>query len=159
MLLRVYVILLKLKWTLGAGKSTLIKMLVSVKEHKFSMHEDSIFESPVVGSMKHDKSPTSGDVHLYADPETAYTRLPMLYADCEGLQGGETEPAPNKLRQKNKNKPNQGRQRLFKGQPRELVYAKSNSDARNREWAVKRVYPRLLYTFSDVIVFVLRNTR
>lgn len=48
--------------------------------------------------MKHDKSPTSGDVHLYADPKTAYTRLPMLYADCEGLQGGEIEPAANKLR-------------------------------------------------------------
>lgn len=145
----------------GAGKSTLIKMLVSLKEHKLQMHADLPFESPVVGSMKHDKSPTSGDVHLYADPETAYTRLPMLYADCEGLQGGETEPAANKLRQKNKNNHNnvQGRQRFFKSQPRELVYAKSNSEARNREWAVKKVYPRLLYTFSDVIVFVLRNTR
>ncbi|KAL8762431.1 MAG: hypothetical protein Q9184_001559 [Pyrenodesmia sp. 2 TL-2023] len=143
----------------GAGKSTLIKMLVSLKEHKLPMHADSPFESPVVGSMKHDKSPTSGDVHLYADPETAYTRLPMLYADCEGLQGGETEPAANKLRQKNKKNLNQGRQRFFKSQPRELIYAKSNSEARNREWAVKRVYPRLLYTFSDVIVFVLRNSR
>ena len=83
----------------------------------------------------------------------------MLYADCEGLQGGVMEPAANKLRQKNKNVQSQGRQGFFKTQPRELVYAKSNSDARNREWAVKRVYPRLLYTFSDVIVFVLRNTR
>lgn len=134
-------------------------MLVSIKEHKLPTHSDSTFESPVVGSMKHDKSPTSGDVHLYADPETAYTRLPMLYADCEGLQGGETEPAANKLRQKTKNIHSQGRQRFFKSQPRELVYAKSNKDARNREWAVKRVYPRLLYTFSDVIIFVLRNTR
>ena len=134
-------------------------MLVSLKEHDLSMHINSPFESPVVGSIKHDKSPTSGDVHLYADPKTAYTRLPMLYADCEGLQGGEMEPAANKLRQKNKNNHGQGRQRFFKSQPRELVYAKSNSDARNREWAVKRVYPRLLYTFSDVIVFVLRNTR
>lgn len=133
-------------------------MLVSLKEHKFSMHADSPFESPVVGSMKHDKSPTSGDVHLYADPETAYTRLPMLYADCEGLQGGEMEPAANKLRRGIKSYPGQGKN-FFKGQPRPLVYAKSNSDARNREWAVKKVYPRLLYTFSDVIVFVLRNTR
>ncbi|KAL8843022.1 MAG: hypothetical protein Q9176_002325 [Flavoplaca citrina] len=143
----------------GAGKSTLIKMLVSLKEHKLPNHADMPFESPVVGSMKHDKSPTSGDVHLYADPETAFTRLPMLYADCEGLRGGEIEPAANKLRQKNRGNHNQGGKRFFGGQPRELVYAKSNSEARNREWAVKRVYPRLLYTFSDVIVFVLRNTR
>lgn len=134
-------------------------MLVSLKEHKLPVYADSPFESPVVGSMKHDKSPTSGDVHLYADPETAYTRLPMLFADCEGLQGGETEPAANKLRQKSKNTPTQGRSRLFKGQQREVVIAKSNSEAKNREWFVKRVYPRLLYTFSDVIVFVLRNTR
>ena len=103
-------------------------MLVSLKEHKLPVYADSPFESPVVGSMKHDKSPTSGDVHLYADPETAYTRLPMLFADCEGLQGGETEPAANKLRQKSKNTNVQGRPRLFKGQPREVVIAKSNSE-------------------------------
>ena len=136
----------------------MIKMLVSLKERNLPSHVELPFESPVVGSIKHDKSPTSGDVHLYADPETAYTKLPMLFADCEGLQGGETEPAANKLKQKN-NSHVHGKQRFFKGQPRELVYAKSNSEARNREWAVKRVYPRLLYTFSDVIVFVLRNTR
>ena len=145
---------------LGAGKSTIIKMLVSLKEHKLSFRPYSPFDSPVVGSMKHDKSPTSGDVHLYADPETAYTRLPMLYADCEGLEGGETAPAANKLRQSGRDKDvHQARQGLFKTRPRELVYAKTNSDARNREWAVRKVYPRLLYTFSDVIVFVLRNPK
>ncbi|KAL8902691.1 MAG: hypothetical protein Q9207_004458 [Kuettlingeria erythrocarpa] len=94
------------------------------------MHADLPFESPVVGSMKHDKSPTSGDVHLYADPETAFTRLPMLYADCEGLQGGETEPAANKFRQKNKNDLNQGRHLFFRSQPRELVYASSSMRSR-----------------------------
>lgn len=105
--------------------------------------------------MKHDNSPTSGDVHLYADPETAYTRLPMLYADCEGLQGGEMEPAAKKLLQKSKNT----QQSFFKGKPREVLIAKSNNNANKMEWAVKTVYPRLLYTFSDVVVFVLRNTR
>lgn len=143
----------------GAGKSTLIKMLVSLMEHKLSAYTDSAFESPVVGSMKHDKSPTSGDVHLYADPETAYTRLPMLYADCEGLSGGEMEPAANKLRSKNKNRRKKGQQQFFKDQPREFVVARLNKNASKREFAVRRVYPRLLYTFSDVVVFVLRNTR
>ena len=133
-------------------------MLISLKEHNLPVSANLSFESPVVGSMKHDKSPTSGDVHLYADPETAYTRLPMLFADCEGLQGGEMEPAAHRLREKSKNALNQG-QRFFKGPPREVVIAKSNSEAKNREWFVKRIYPRLLYTFSDVIVFVLKNTR
>ena len=144
---------------LGAGKSTLIKMLVSMMGRKLSVHAESTFGSPVVGSIKHDKSPTSGDVHLYADPETAYTRLPMLYADCEGLSGGEMEPAANKLRQKSKNPHTQGRQVLLKGQPRDFLPGLVNNKEGSRELADKKVYPRLLYTFSDVIVFVLRNTR
>ena len=143
----------------GAGKSTLIKMLVSMMGRKLSVLAESTFGSPVVGSIKHDKSPTSGDVHLYADPETAYTRLPMLYADCEGLSGGEMEPAANKLRQKSKNPYTQSRQALWKGQPRDLLPGNLNNKVGSRELAVKKVYPRLLYTFSDVIVFVLRNTR
>jgi hypothetical protein len=143
----------------GAGKSTLIKMLVSLKEQKLSFRS-SPFESPVVGSTKHDKSPTSGDVHLFADPETAYTRLPMLYADCEGLEGGETAPIANKLRQTMATQDHgHTRHRIFRGHPRKLVYAKTNTEAMNREWAVRKVYPRLLYTFSDVIVFVLRNAK
>jgi hypothetical protein len=43
---------------------------------------------PIVGSV--DQSvPTSGDVHLYSDPETFLTDNPILYADCEGLEGRE----------------------------------------------------------------------
>ena len=144
----------------GAGKSTLIKMLVSLKERSLSFRSDSPFESPVVGSTKHDKSPTSGDVHLYADPETAYTRVPMLYADCEGLEGGEAAPAANTLRQTMRRHDHRhSRQRIFKSRPREVMYARNNSEAMNREWAVRKVYPRLLYTFSDVVVFVLRNPK
>lgn len=30
---------------------------------------------------------------------------------------------------------------------------------RKREFAVSQLYPRVLYTFSDVVVFVLRNPR
>jgi hypothetical protein len=98
-------------------------------------------------------------VHLYIDPETAYGPLPMLYADCEGLEGGDTAPIASRLREtmRNQGHPSVVRRRLFSSRPRELVYAKTNTDARNREWAVKQVYPRLLYTFSDVVVFVLRN--
>ena len=145
---------------LGAGKSSLIKMLVSLKEQRLSFSSALPFRSPVVGSVKNDKSPTSGDVHLYVDPETAYGPLPLLYADCEGLEGGETAPRANQLRETLR-KSGQGpiRPRLFGTRPRELVYAKKNSEAQNREWAVRKVYPRLLYTFSDVVVFVLRNTR
>ena len=135
-------------------------MLVSLKEGKLAFDSDLSFKSPVAGSVKNDKSPTSGHVHLYTDPETAFGPLPLLYADCEGLDGGETAPVADQLREPSRKLvQGQKRQRLFNTKPRQLVYAKTNSEARNREWAVKKVYPRLLYTFSDVVVFVLRNTR
>ncbi|KAL8792167.1 MAG: hypothetical protein Q9195_005263 [Heterodermia aff. obscurata] len=118
------------------------------------------FRSPVIGSLKNDKSPTSADVHLYVDPETAYGPLPLLYADCEGLEGGETAPRESQLRDTMR-KSRQGpiRPHLLGARPKELIYAKKNSEAQNRECVVCKVYPRLLYTFSDVVVFVLCNTR
>lgn len=135
-------------------------MLVTLKEHTLSFRSNSPFKSPVVGSTKHDKSPTSGDVHLYIDPGTAFTELPMLYADCEGLEGGGAIPVAHKMRRRLRNMDHgQTRSRIFRSRPRELVYAKSNTAASHREWAVRKVYPRLLSTFSDVIVFVLRNPK
>ncbi|KAK8015171.1 hypothetical protein PG990_008467 [Apiospora arundinis] len=73
----------------GAGKSTIIKLLI---DHHTSQEP---FPSPVTSSSDNDRVPTTGDVHLYADPESYKGRDPML----------------------------------------------------------------LLYTFSDVVVFVLRNAR
>lgn len=135
-------------------------MLVALKEQNVSFSSASPFRSPVVGSIKNDTLPTSGDVHLYVDPETAYGPLPLLYADCEGLDGGEAVPVAYKMRESmHRSGQSHLHRRLFSSHPRELVYAKTNTKARNREWALRKVYPRLLYTFSDVVVFVLRNTR
>ena len=36
--------------------------------------------------------PTSGDVHLYSDPGTYHSPEPIMYTDCEGLEGGENAP-------------------------------------------------------------------
>lgn len=71
--------------TLGAGKSTLIKMLIELSSNS---RQGPV---PVVGSVNH-SVPTSGDVHLYSDPSTYNSDCPILYADCEGLEGGENEP-------------------------------------------------------------------
>lgn len=136
-------------------------MLISLGQQKLELGAGVQFKSPVVGSVKNDRSPTSGDVHLYIDPKTAYGSLPMLYADCEGLEGGETPPVANKLKDtlRYQTQASNAGRRLFSSRPRELIYAKTNSEAMNREWAVRKVYPRMLYTFSDVVVFVLKNTR
>lgn len=143
--------------SVGAGKSTLIKVLVDLQKFN-SPVQKNFFKSPIAGSAKNDRAPTSGDVHLYIDPRTAFDDLPVLYADCEGLEGGESPPRANQLKAKAQkaffdfNKTVEDRTLEFKSNM-------SGSDRGAREAAVREIYPRILYTFSDVVVFVLRETR
>lgn len=120
-------------------------------------HLDESWETPVVGSPLHDTPPTSADVHLYTDTDTFDRQTPMLYAGCEGLHAGEETPyaitsAKGKLEQETK--------RVVAKAPglqRRLEWA-TTSSKQTRHFAVRELYPRLLYTFSDVVCFVLRNT-
>ena len=125
---------------------------------------DESSPSPVVGAAGLDV-PTSGDVHLYSDPKTRRSDNPIMYANCEGLEGGEREPLGARL--KRKDKPSRaGRidsferkvQNLHHTSEREIVWADTNQK-RSREFMVTHLYPRLLHTFSDVVVFVLKNPR
>ena len=114
---------------------------------------NDLFRTPVSGSVKDDRSPTSGDVHLYIDPQSAFSDLPMLYADCEGLDGGEVPPQSKTILPSTKQTP-----RSDQFTSREMnVPTDKGLKTGTREWAVRNVYPRLLYTFSDVIVFVLKT--
>ena len=159
---------------IGAGKSTLIKLLVEVSaslwlinpgvvlfacqiEQLYNPDRES-YQTPVVGSIKHDHIPTSGDVHLYADPQTFRTAKPVLYADCEGLQGGEREPKGARSRISSASKVRQRFCQLYQASDREITWA-TTSEKRSRQFAVAYLYPRLLYTFSDVVVFVLKNPK
>ena len=70
----------------GDGKSTVIKMLIeSQRDSTTAANHD--FPTPVVGAVG-TSIPTSADIHLYADPNTHFSKFPRLYADCEGLTGG-----------------------------------------------------------------------
>lgn len=100
----------------------------------------------------------------------------MLYADCEGLDGGERVPvgaqhqeamlAPPVLQTSRKRSssiiasnhllPNKIR-KVHKA-AKELRWA-TDKESCKREFAVRHLYPRLLYAFSDVVIFVLRNER
>lgn len=136
----------------GAGKSSLIKLLIDLRLTGYEA-----WPTPVVGGTGVIE-PTSEDVHLYADPVTAITEAPIFFADCEGLSGGEREPMSAKVRRQLK-KTNSANNSLPEPiSERELGWADTNS-LRSREFAVTNLYPRLLYTFSDVIVFVLKNPR
>jgi hypothetical protein len=147
----------------GAGKSALIKLIVGFNQKLREEGAVERFHSPVVGISGH-HMPTSEDVHLYLDPLTAFTDGPILYADCEGLEGGEREPLGARYRKRRQNSiaPSQSSEgSSFKARyssERSLAWTDSPA-RRTRHFAVSNLYPRLLFTFSDVIVFVLRNPR
>ena len=156
----------------GAGKSTLINMLIDQQERKHCP-SDCTFPSPVPGTAANGNVPTSGDVHLYSDPKTYTAELPMLYADCEGLEGGENLPlaaqyrnsasalSKERAREEHATKLHKKRRMVSKGfhcTQRVIKWA-NTPDTAKRQYAVTELYPRLLYTFSDVVVFVLRNAK
>jgi energy-coupling factor transporter ATP-binding protein EcfA2 len=158
----------------GAGKSTIIKMLIEQQASKSGDPHSQLFPRPIVGSARNDNTPTSGDVHLYADPATYLESLPLLYADCEGLDGGEAIPISNRHKEhdpshsassKKKVDPEADERRRLKkrwkiarGTQRDIAWATS-PETQKRQYAVTELYPRLLYTFSDVIVFVLQKAQ
>lgn len=139
-----------------AGKSTLIRMLIKRQEHAHEMSDVQNFLAPVPGSVQHSNEPTTGDVHLYCDPASWVGQRPLLYADCEGLEGGEAVPYGAKLRSEG-HKSKEKARKVLRGVTRELPWMSGEMGTRN--FAVTNLYPRLLYTFSDVVVFVVRNEK
>lgn len=139
----------------GAGKSSLIRLLIQA-----CVPDNVQPQVPVVGSTLHADLPTSGDVHLYADMKTIHGDQPILYADCEGLDGGERQPMGARSRNKDKT-PTVSKDRTqsftkhirrqHHTSEREISWA-NTAQTRSREYHVRHLYPRLLYTFSDVIV-------
>lgn len=151
----------------GAGKSTLIKLLIDLASAETvpSRIESDIvaFPTPVIGATG-GHLPTSEDVHLYLDPSTATSNSPILLADCEGLNGGERDPTGARMKKKRMEEEALDglRERgtgAGKAIPEQALAWADSPRTRTREYAVTNLYPRLLYTFSDVIVFVLTTPR
>ncbi|KAK4194241.1 hypothetical protein QBC40DRAFT_260209 [Triangularia verruculosa] len=131
----------------GEGVSTIIKMLIG--RAQAGLGGPISFPAPVNG-LTTDLIPNSGDVHLYADPATHHETHPLIFADCEGLGGGESAPRGKEYQDNSK--------RARRTIQRRLHWAK-DSQTSSREFVVKRLFPRILYTFSDVVVFVIREAR
>lgn len=104
-----------------------------------------------------DTIPTTGDVHLYSDPGTFVEKRPILYADCEGMSGG--EKLPMGVACKEKLEAAGSNSRIGRSKLRKPLEWANGAKTQSREFSVKRLYPRILYTFSDVVVFVLREVR
>ena len=135
-------------------------MLIDQEERILSSNEEPSFLSPVVGSALYENEPTSANVNLYADPRTlldASGHTPLLFADCEGLDAGARVPRAEIARRQPERI-----EILYDwirhGRKRKLAWAQ-NEQTRGRQFTVKQLYPRILYTFSDVVVFVLKNSK
>lgn len=145
---------------IGAGKSAVVKLLINHQDMKVNKTAKANFSSPLVGSVN-DNIPVSADVHLYADPHTILTDKPLLYADCEGLEGGESPPKNLRARALGDDGLRKFENRCRKSNKvsRKLSWALGDKEKSKREFAVTELYPKVLYTFSDVVVFVLRNPK
>ncbi|OAL18149.1 hypothetical protein AYO22_10926 [Fonsecaea multimorphosa] len=76
-----------------AGKSTIVKALVSHGGLLSTEADRNSLQTPVPGSRANEGTATSEGVHLYADPEHLEVAMPILYADCGGLNAGTREYA------------------------------------------------------------------
>ena len=145
--------------TSGAGKSTVIKMLIDREQARnYSPDSEDPFPTPVTGRVG-DLAPTTGDVHLYSDPATYLEKRPILYSDCEGLNGGEKRPLGTVCKERLETAKSNTRMAAKSKLRRPLKWANGNAKYLSRDYSTKYLYPRILYTFSDVIVFVLREAR
>ncbi|KAL8736431.1 MAG: hypothetical protein Q9166_000223 [cf. Caloplaca sp. 2 TL-2023] len=146
-------------------------MLINHQDLKTNQTLKSRFPAPLPGSVN-DNVPVSANVHLYADPDSYLTDTPILYADCEGLEGGESMPKAEAYKsqdgalvvstlRKDSFEPRARKRHQRKGNrvSRNLKWAHGDKEKSKREYAVTELYPKLLYTFSDVVVFVLRNPK
>jgi len=128
----------------NAGKSTLIKLLIDRSSRRYGSNDGSEFASPVVGGVA--DSDTSGTCGLkfYKDPVTSKESRPLVFIDSEGFQGG-------------------GQTSGLREESDAFVRTRSiewaDPETQEREPIVEKLYPRLLYTFSDCLVFVTRNPK
>ncbi|KAH0556974.1 hypothetical protein GP486_005239 [Trichoglossum hirsutum] len=166
----------------GGGKSTLIKTLI--RNRNFSKYWDA----PVPGDRADSHYSTSGDVHSYIDPSSASGEAPMFYADCEGLRGSSITALkklaarsyePNDSRHpsrsfgqslRTREPPEERLKRTLREHQEKathdlrLIWAVKHAgplqeDPSSRQYIVKHLFPRFLYTFSDVVCYVTENAR
>ena len=150
----------------GGGKSTLIRALIE-RPWLGSQSTDRI-SVPVVG-IKNGTVPTSGDVHLYRDPapQRKDFESPLFYADCEGFYGTQVEPIGSKAAQQaetletpgdlsQSSIPRKAISSFWRGPASKFRIERQDKGLNlSRDTAVFQLFPRLLYTFSDVVVYVM----
>lgn len=147
----------------GAGKSTLIRMLIGQLWHPTVDDDDdddkerSNISVPVVGD--NSTIPTSSDVHLYHDPigDKTTPESPLLFADCEGFDGADQSSAANMANKGVGEWAKVIAQATYRTFKRPLRWFQSVTG--QRQDALEHLFPRLLYDISDVVVYVITERK
>lgn len=119
----------------------------SLVQHATKSQVYDELEAPIPGSNSGSAAfqPTTGEVNLYPDPATFETQNPRFYADCEGMLGAEPVAAQH--------------QKVWWKYGRRYLIEERDGKRIDRSTAVKTIYPKFLYIFSDVICMVTRNQK
>ncbi|KAL4744534.1 hypothetical protein BDW72DRAFT_199493 [Aspergillus terricola var. indicus] len=132
----------------GAGKSTLIKTIINYGKPGSIREANTIgwarILTPIPGIKAFSTRPTSSDVHLYHDTATIDTARPILFADSEGLLGGNQTPFASSIES-------------IAGIARKIISWKESTHEITRKYCVEHIYPRILYAFSEVLCYVIQQ--
>lgn len=114
------------------------------------------FKTPAVRDSGSYQS-TSSNVHLYADPQTYLTQSPILYAECEDIDGDEipTEMEKSPAGASASSEPLSHASQSLELGSHDIIWSKIpwKAGAWNRKEITRILFPRILYIFSDVVVF------
>jgi hypothetical protein len=142
----------------GSGKSTLIKSLIRLDGRTHPTSKPAMEPIPSSQSTAAALSSTSSDIHLYLDPLTAGNEEPLLLADSEGLDGG--DPISLQIFEEGEMRREDGEKAADQSHKYNLGnIGWATGHKRDRSYIVGHLYPRFLYTFSDVICFVTEKSR
>jgi hypothetical protein len=149
--------------TTGAGKSSLISVLLGHLWDPECIEENlGSFHVPVVGSTT-STIPTSSDIHLYHSPfhGDKDRERPLLFADCEGFGAADVSAAARSRRKCiEEAAPDHNSQQsgaIKKRIDAALNYVKRTImwSSSNRPKTIEQLFPRLVYNISDVVVYVV----
>lgn len=124
-------------------------MLIALQHHHAGRGDEEELLYPVLGRPG-DPNPTTRGVYLYTDPATKGTPMPLLFADCEGLDARDKTPTALSFNITG----SWDQFWLLRQRARRRIPWK---EQQKREEAVMDLFPKILYTVSSVVVFVLKE--
>lgn len=140
----------------GVGKSTLIRGLITLSKNVQKTDLETL-ETPVtrIRNLAQATQPTSAGVNLYRDPDTIGHSHPIFFADCEGFGAGAAPPGAAAVSGPYGDDPQPSEVQITSSLYSNSANGDGGEDSRSE--AVSNLYARFLYSFSDVVCFVMNE--